>query len=141
MVIKHLLSPYIQPVWIKLIANQQFLGWPKISRFKGAARKICPINRCILGLQLNNFSKFMFSSFFAWAKLQMNRVNYTYLQRCRFCPKIIGGSNVFKTLFDFNLEYFCPFSKSTWGEQPVENITNFTCICVYLLEYLLCHSS
>ena len=24
-------------------------------------------------------------------------------------------------------------SKSTWGEQPVENIPNFTCICVYFL--------
>ena len=38
------------------------------------------------------------------------------------------------------------FSKSTWGEQPVEYIPNFTCICVYLFIYVcvfiyLCHVS
>ena len=27
-------------------------------------------------------------------------------------------------------------SKSTWGEQPVEDIPNFTCICLYLFIYL-----
>ena len=32
------------------------------------------------------------------------------------------------------------FSKSTWGEQPVEDIPNFPCICVYLF-ICLCHVS
>ena len=27
-------------------------------------------------------------------------------------------------------------SKSTWGEQPFEDIPNFTCICVYLFIYV-----
>ena len=35
-------------------------------------------------------------------------------------------------------------SKSRWGELPVEDIPNFTCICVYLCIYLymyFCHAS
>ena len=28
------------------------------------------------------------------------------------------------------------FLKSRWGEQPVKDIPNFTCICVYLFIYL-----
>ena len=35
-------------------------------------------------------------------------------------------------------------SKSTWGEQPVKDIPNFNCICVYVCIYLfiyVCHGS
>ena len=32
------------------------------------------------------------------------------------------------------------YSNSMWGEQPVEDIPKFTCICVYSFKYL-CHAS
>ena len=39
---------------------------------------------------------------------------------------------------NFNMEqhmYWPSLSKSTWGVQPVEDISNFTCIFVYLFMY------
>ena len=36
-----------------------------------------------------------------------------------------------------NLKYLQHFlSKSTWAEQPVEDFSNFTCICVYVFIYV-----
>ena len=56
-----------------------------------------------------------------------------YTSKCCFLTPKINGY----TLLRINY-----LSKSTWGEQPVEDIPNFTCICVYFFVYLfmyLCH--
>ena len=49
-----------------------------------------------------------------------------------------------KRFFSANRPHKNNFSKSTGGEQPVEDILKFTCICVYLFMYLfvyVCHAS